>query len=57
VPLDVWYMIPVKAFAPSKCLRFYPECEGSLGQYEKYREAWGLMESGQPDDARGSIIY
>jgi hypothetical protein len=43
VPLDVWYLIPVKAFAPKKCLRFYPECEGSLGQYEKYREAWGLM--------------
>jgi hypothetical protein len=44
VPLDFWYVIPVKAFAPSKCLRFYPEDEGSLGQYEKYREAWWLMK-------------
>jgi hypothetical protein len=46
VPLDVWYMIPVKAFAPKKCLRFYPECEGSVGRYEKYREAWGLLDGG-----------
>ena len=44
VPLDFWYVIPVKAFAPRKCLRFYPEDEGSLGRYEKYREAWWLMK-------------
>ncbi len=44
VPLDLWYVIPVKAFAPSKCLRFYPESKGSLGRYEKYREAWWLMD-------------
>ena len=44
VPLDIWYVIPVKAFAPRKCLRFYPEDEGSLGRYEKYREAWWLMK-------------
>jgi PD-(D/E)XK endonuclease len=45
VPLDIWYVIPVKAFAPRKCLRFYPEASGSRGQYEKYREAWWRMES------------
>jgi hypothetical protein len=43
VPLDLWYVVPVKAFAPRKCLRFYPEGENSVGQYEKYREAWWLM--------------
>ena len=37
VPLDLWYIIPVKAFAPSKCLRFYP---GRGGKLEKYSEAW-----------------
>jgi len=37
-------VIPVKAFTPRKCLRFYPEDEGSLGRYEKYREAWWLMK-------------
>jgi hypothetical protein len=45
VPLDIWYVVPVKAFAPSKCLRFYPEGESSRGQYERYREAWWLMQS------------
>src|SRR5579863_4750087 len=45
VPLGIWYLIPVKAFAPSKCLRLYPEGEGSRGQYEKYREAWWQMQS------------
>jgi hypothetical protein len=45
VPLDIWYVLPVKAFAPSKCLRFYPEGENSRGQYERYREAWWLMQS------------
>src|SRR5579863_7918942 len=40
VPLELWYVIPVRAFAPSKCLRFYP---GGGGQYEKYREAWWLL--------------
>ncbi len=43
VPLDIWYVIPVKAFAPRKCLRFYPKGNNSRGQYEKYREAWWLM--------------
>jgi hypothetical protein len=46
VPLGIWYLIPVKAFAPSKCLRFYPENNDSRGQYERYREAWWLMGSG-----------
>jgi hypothetical protein len=46
VPLDLWYVVPVKAFAPRKCLRFYPEGENSVGQYEKYREAWWLMGVG-----------
>jgi hypothetical protein len=45
VPLDLWYVVPVKAFAPSKSLRFYPEGESLRGRYEKYREAWWLMES------------
>ena len=46
VPLDLWYVVPVTAFAPRKCLRFYPEGESSVGQYEKYREAWWLMGVG-----------
>jgi hypothetical protein len=44
VPLDLWYVVPVKAFAPSKCVRFYPEQENSRGRYEKYREAWWRLK-------------
>jgi hypothetical protein len=40
VPLDEWYLVPVKAFTPRKCLRFYPADKNSRGRYEKYREAW-----------------
>jgi PD-(D/E)XK endonuclease len=49
VPLGIWYILPVRAFAPSKCLRFYPAAENSCGQYEKYREAWWRLgaESGR----------
>jgi hypothetical protein len=45
VPLDFWYVIPVIIrFLRRKCLRFYPEDEGSLERYQKYREAWWLMK-------------
>ncbi len=47
VPLDFWYVIPMKAFAPRKCRRFHPEDQGSLGQYEKYREARWLMKGAE----------
>jgi hypothetical protein len=40
MPLDVWYIIPVQAFAPRKCVEVYPHRPGSSGQYEPFREAW-----------------
>ena len=52
VPLDLWYVIPVQAFTPRKCLRFYPQGENSRGRYEKYREAWWLMESRDAGESR-----
>jgi PD-(D/E)XK endonuclease len=39
---NVWYVIPVKAFAPHRSLQLHPT---NGGPYEKYREAWGLMTS------------
>ncbi len=41
--LDVWYVLPVRAFAPAKSLRFYPDvdCEGA--EWEEYREKWGVL--------------
>ena len=48
---DVWYVIPVAAFAPRLSLTLYPSgCrKKNSGRYEKYREAWESMKE-QPDD-------
>jgi hypothetical protein len=40
MPLDVWYIIPVQAFAPRKAVTVYPHRENSTGQFEPFREAW-----------------
>jgi len=44
VPEDVWYVIPVNAFAPRRHLRLYPSGSTGSSKYEKYREAWHLMK-------------
>ncbi|MGA8491021.1 MAG: group I intron-associated PD-(D/E)XK endonuclease [Terriglobales bacterium] len=45
VPLNVWYIIPVKACLNHRNLRFYPGSTNSRGRYEKYHEAWWRLES------------
>ncbi len=45
VPLNIWYIIPVKACLNHRNLRFYPGSKNSRGRYEKYREAWWRLES------------
>jgi hypothetical protein len=42
---EIWYVVPVAAFAPRKHLIFYPSGCCSGGPYEKYREAWDLMKA------------
>jgi PD-(D/E)XK endonuclease len=42
-PRDVWYVIPVWAFIPAKCLRFYPDIVCKTARWEKFREAWEVM--------------
>jgi hypothetical protein len=42
VPEDLWYIVPVAAFAPRTGLRFYPH-SGRNSLYEQYREAWCLL--------------
>ena len=42
---DLWYVVPVAAFAPRRHLNFYPSGCCSGGPYEKYREAWDLMKA------------
>jgi hypothetical protein len=44
IPLDLWYILPVRACAPSPMLRFYPHREPKTMRLEKYREAWHLMK-------------
>ena len=41
--LDVWYVLPVRAFAPAKSLRFYPDVECEEAEWEEYREKWGVL--------------
>ncbi len=43
MPLDVWYIIPVQAFAPRKTIAVYPHRENHTGQFEPFREAWCLL--------------
>ena len=45
VPLDLWYVIPVKACLNRRSLRFYPGTKNFRGRYEKYREAWWRLQS------------
>lgn len=50
VPDDVWYIVPVEAFAGRSRLNLYPR-GWHRGKYEKYREAWCLL--GCSETARG----
>ncbi len=50
VPLDLWYIVPIEAAGSRKGLRFYPHGH-SKGLFEKYREAWCLLDC--PRKARG----
>ncbi len=47
VPEDVWYILPVPAFAPRKVVAVYPHRSTDHGQYEMYREAWHLLKDDQ----------
>ena len=37
---DVWYLLPIGAFAGAKSLRFYPDMKSRWPRWEGYREAW-----------------
>jgi hypothetical protein len=45
VPEDIWYIVPVEAIGSRKGARFYPHARRkSHGDFEKYREAWCLLD-------------
>ena len=50
VPENVWYIVPVEAFADMSSLHFNPRVP-HRAKYEKYREAWCLLAC--PEKARG----
>jgi hypothetical protein len=56
VPLDIWYVIPVKVVTTLLWLGFFPSgCKRNAGRFECYREAWHLMAPG-PDATPHSKI-
>jgi hypothetical protein len=46
VPENVWYIIPIQAIGQRKGIRFHPTTRRqSKAMFEKYREAWCLLDS------------
>jgi hypothetical protein len=46
VPENIWYIIPIQAIGHRKGIRFYPTSRRqSKAMFEKYREAWCLLDS------------
>ncbi len=39
-PLDLWYLIPVRAFSPVQGIRLRP---GGRGRFERFCNAWSLL--------------
>jgi hypothetical protein len=46
VPENIWYIVPIQAIGQRKGIRFYPHTRRqSRAIFEKYREAWCLLDS------------
>jgi len=43
VPLDAWYIIPVRALTSAIKIHLYPNTPHSRGRFECFRDAWCLM--------------
>jgi hypothetical protein len=45
VPEQIWYVLPILAFAPRQYLRLYPhrKLKPKRSRYEEYQDAWRLM--------------
>jgi len=53
VPVDLWYVVPVEIAEGSTTLWFNPRSTRS--RFEKYREAWCLLDCGRKARGRGDI--
>jgi hypothetical protein len=45
VPDDVWYVIPIAAYADKTTIKVFPSSKRRMSRYEIYREAWGSMRN------------
>jgi len=43
---EVWYLLPVGAFAGVKSLRFFPDLKSRSPRWEGYRESWEWLAGG-----------
>jgi len=44
-PEDAWYIIPIRAIQGGNTIGLFPHVAGSRARYERYREAWHLLEN------------
>lgn len=42
-PLDVWYLLPIRAIRRERSLMFYPDALNGCGRWEQYREGWEIL--------------
>ena len=59
MPLDVWYIIPVQAFAGRTGVAVYPHRKDGTGQFEAFQDAWCVLtcEDGRPVSNRVQIDH
>jgi hypothetical protein len=56
VPENIWYIVPIQAIGRRKGIRFYPTTRRqSRALFEKYREAWCLLDSSRKVRLRKSL--
>jgi hypothetical protein len=45
VPDDVWYVIPIEAYADITTIKVFPSSKRRMSKFEKYRDAWDYMRA------------
>jgi hypothetical protein len=50
---EVWYLLPIAAFAGVKSLRFFPDLKSRNPRWEGYREAWEWLGVGENEGRDG----
>lgn len=43
LPLDTWYIIPIKELTDIKGIALFPHNRASTSKWEKYRERWDIL--------------